>query len=291
MSHKGRNFFFTLNNPEEDDYFRVTELAHLSNFKYLVFQLEEGENGTPHFQGMIQFLQPRRTQSLIDVVGDHCHFEFTRNVAHARKYCMKRAGQLEPPVEIGEWTGQGKRSDIPNIIQMAKDQLSYGEILEVAPGSGLRYQRQVQNVCALYCSPRDFKTRCVIYVGPPGCGKTRKIYEKHDPRTVYKVMIAQNQNLFMDGYDPNFHKVVLFDDFYGGIRFSELLQLMDRYPHLCHIKGASVQFKPEIIYFTSNVPPAKWYPNISKKPDQWGAFVRRVDKIKTWPNNPFNLNQ
>lgn len=81
---------------------------------------------------------------------------------------------------------------------------------------------------------------------------------------------------WFDGYDPNYHQTVLFDDFYGGLKWTELMQIMDRYGHQVHTKGGFVNFKPRFIIFTSNKEPAQWYPKVSVNRDMWPAFLNRV---------------
>jgi len=50
-----RRWCFTINNPtsEETHSFITTKLAQGKGMRYCVFQLEEGEAGTPHYQGLI----------------------------------------------------------------------------------------------------------------------------------------------------------------------------------------------------------------------------------------------
>jgi hypothetical protein len=53
---QSKRWTFTLNNPSEHGETRQFIEEHLrvgKSYKYLVFQLEQGENGTPHWQGNI----------------------------------------------------------------------------------------------------------------------------------------------------------------------------------------------------------------------------------------------
>lgn len=49
-----KNWIFTLNNPTESPEEFADKIEALSAFKYLSFQVEVGENGTEHFQGISQ---------------------------------------------------------------------------------------------------------------------------------------------------------------------------------------------------------------------------------------------
>jgi len=48
-----RRWLFTINNPTEEETpeYISTQLAVNKGFHYLVFQLEQGEEGTHHYQG------------------------------------------------------------------------------------------------------------------------------------------------------------------------------------------------------------------------------------------------
>lgn len=55
---RGKGWVFTINNPTEAD-----RPAEHSEILRLVYQLEEGVNGTPHFQGYVEFKKTvRRSQ-------------------------------------------------------------------------------------------------------------------------------------------------------------------------------------------------------------------------------------
>jgi len=49
-----RRWLFTINNPEaaETPEYISTQLASGKGFHYLVFQLEQGDEGTQHYQGI-----------------------------------------------------------------------------------------------------------------------------------------------------------------------------------------------------------------------------------------------
>lgn len=67
---------------------------------------------------------------------------------------------------------------------------------------------------------------------------------------------------------------VIFDEFRGGIDVSHILRWTDRYPVRVEIKGSSVPLLAERIWFTSNVDPREWYPEID--PETKAALMRRM---------------
>jgi len=51
LGAKARNWCFTLNNPEDE-----LDFTEFPFCDYAIWQKEVGENGTPHFQGRIDFI-------------------------------------------------------------------------------------------------------------------------------------------------------------------------------------------------------------------------------------------
>ncbi len=77
-----------------------------------------------------------------------------------------------------------------------------------------------------------------------------------------------------DGYDGQ--EDVVMDDFYGWLKWSFLLNLLDRYPMLVPIKGGTKEFVAKRVFITSNKKPEMWYPNqIDIAP-----LVRRLEHVE-----------
>ncbi len=88
----------TKNNPSETltDWFDKLKAGAL----YARAQLEEGKQGTPHFQACVGYKAPRRLARMRkDFPG--CHIEVTKNALAAWNYCGKADGRLEGPLEHG----------------------------------------------------------------------------------------------------------------------------------------------------------------------------------------------
>lgn len=73
---------------------------------------------------------------------------------------------------------------------------------------------------------------------------------------------------------------MVLDDFYGWLKYDEMLRLMDRYPMLVQTKGGQATFLAKKLLITSNTLPASWYPKISSdsRSTRMAPFYRRVDK-------------
>lgn len=90
--------------------------------------------------------------------------------------------------------------------------------------------------------------------------------------TLYAWVNCKSGSEWFDGYTGQ--NIVLFDDFDSGqCSYRLLLKLLDRYPLSVQVKGGCVNWRPRIVYITSNRDPSMWYteePNID-------ALLRRID--------------
>ncbi|GBN21287.1 Replication-associated protein [Araneus ventricosus] len=110
----------------------------------------------------------------------------------------------------------------------------------------------------------------MVIVGPTGCGKSGQIRHGFDLSEMWKP-----QGQWWDGYQNQ--RVVVFDEFYSWIPYSELLRLLDRYPLKVPIKGSYTEFNSEIIIFTSNIHWEEWYSNIENKQSLHRRMQIKID--------------
>lgn len=114
-----RSWCFTINNPDfpeeiSEDGPLYALLQTIPKLRYCIYQLEQGESGTFHYQGYAEFTSPVRFSALNLGEFQRGHFEQRRGTRdQARDYCQKDEGQCDGPWEFGEWIGgQGSRSDL-----------------------------------------------------------------------------------------------------------------------------------------------------------------------------------
>lgn len=105
-----RAWCFTLNNPEEDE---QHDMAEWPDCKYLIYQLELGEEGTLHHQGYCEFGKAKRLAAVRRLLP-HAHWEPRKGTAQqAIDYCRKEDTACTDPVEQGTPSaGQGQRTDL-----------------------------------------------------------------------------------------------------------------------------------------------------------------------------------
>jgi len=87
---------FTVNNPSKSD-----NPLQWPGVRFLVFQKEQGEKGTPHLQGYVQFEKPKRLSAL-KKVHSTAHWE-ARMGTHeqAVEYCTKKDTRIGSPLRKG----------------------------------------------------------------------------------------------------------------------------------------------------------------------------------------------
>jgi len=249
---QSRRWCFTLNNPTP------AELVHTlwEQWPHLrggVCQLERGDNGTPHYQGYVQFARPTRLAALKGLLA-RAHWESARGDSAANLiYCTKEEGRLDGPWRIGEIVDQGDRTDWARL----KDDLDAGaselELSEKHFKLWVTHRNGIDAYRRLHTPKRDFRTDLIVLSGPPDTGKssTARLLAGEDAYWF-------NCDKWWDDYTGN--RVVVFDEFGGGaVPFRLLLTLADRYPVKVEVKGAMREFTSHCIIITSNKTPQDWY--------------------------------
>lgn len=261
---RARGWCFTINNP--------TEVPNVyGKCKYCIYQLEKGDNDTEHYQGYIEFQNQRRFSTVKKLLGKNAHIERRQGTRdQARDYCMKSQTKIGETIEVGEWIAQGQRKDLEEIAKTLKKR-TLGEMADEYPAEFVRYHRGFKALKSQYndtARGHAFrKPSLYVFWGETGTGKTRKAYSI-DPE-LYKLAHHDGQTLWFDGYDGQ--RTILIDEFYGGIKFGQFLELIDGYPMKVQIKGGFTKLNHERLIITSNDSPNDWYPNVTgrRKDAMW----------------------
>jgi hypothetical protein len=265
-----KHWVFTLNNYEEEDVQRLRELVSGQECSYVVFGREVAESGTHHLQGYAIFKKKCRLAKAKSCIGDRAHLEKKRGTPNeAADYC-KKDGDFE---EFGtRSSNQGRRSDLDELYQCIKDGETRNQIADTFTGTYIRYKRSIDELCFEREKNHRDEPTVIVFHGETGTGKTRTIWDNHDPDDIY----VHGGDRWFDGYDM--HPVAVFDD-YGGSEFklSYFLKLLDRYPWRVPVKGKFVRWNPTRIYITSNKDPEEWYANAY--PEHQRALMRRIHHI------------
>lgn len=276
--HPAKRWCFTINNytQEEIDYFEGDDLA--SKATCGIFGREVGENGTPHIQGYIEFRTKIRLSTIKRRLQGfaRAHLEIAKGSPIENfNYIARNPDKPNPELirQFGEFRVCEHHKGL-NAAQRIIDDEGYAGLLRRDFSTAIRYSRGLRYYEEVIGQEesRDLRTdlRVEIYFGPPGTGKTFKVFQEE------KDLYRWTGGKYFDGYAGQ--ETVLFDD-YGEegsmLPYNYLLQLIDIYPIRVEIKGGFVPWIPKRIIFTTNHEPSTWYPGKLYRP-----LERRIHGIK-----------
>lgn len=281
-----KRWCITVNNPTPSHLEAVTALVKECDWIVCSLEHEFPWDGTPHYQmALALHSRCRRSKLTKAIVGAHAE-PMLGTDQQAYDYCRKTDCEyteivnIPPPEKRGQ---QGKRSD----LAMWKQSYEAGKRgLELrddhfavwAHYEGLEKRMRLSEPPASW---RDVYVE-VIW-GDTGVGKTRSVWEG---KTVYDVYSHNMMQDKWDGYADQ--PTVLFDDFYGQIKISAMLKLLDGHPFCCSARYNDVWARWTKVVITSNVHPSEWWGGkeggFSLKPDTIPpevrkALMRRVTKV------------
>jgi hypothetical protein len=281
---RARNWCFTINNPPMTDAVLAETVTQHVHFRYMVFQLEKGENGTVHYQGYIEFKAPMRFNAVKTLLGagvcePHVEKRYSTR-SKARLYCMKDEGRIRGPFEFGDFSNkQGARTDLYDIADQFKQGVKMKTIVEEHPALYCRYHKGLEKMRSILAPrPDDADLQVLLFYGPTGCGKTRTAMSLDD---AFK---KAGTHEWFDGYDGE--NILIIDDFAGRaskIPLSFMLNILDKYPCLLPIKGAHVNRRCKEIIITTNIHPLNWY-DYSSRMEHYHALARRFDAVYYFPS-------
>lgn len=236
--------------------------------RYVRGQLERGSNTDYlHWQLLVVFTKPVRLETVRRTFGD-VHAEPSRSSA-ATEYVWKDDTAIDGTrFEIGKLPF--KRSS-PRDWDAIWDLARSGQLEAIDRSALVPYYRTLRTIAADFAKPAFRSVTARVYWGRTGSGKSHRAWTEagddaysKDPRTK-----------FWDGYQGQTH--VIFDEFRGAIDVGHLLRWLDKYPVNVEIKGSSTPLKATDFWFTSNIDPRKWYPDLDE--ETLNALLRRINII------------
>jgi len=276
MSIKAQFWCFTLNNPsveEEEDLMCIIG----DRVKFIIWNQEVGSEGTQHLQGYLECGRRILLTTLKRTAGlQRAHLEASKGGFESNMvYCSKDAPLDDGAhlVVLGERVslGQGCRSDLHQIKTSLDQGVSLSQIANDHFTDFVRYHRGIVAYMNATSTTRDWETEVRVYWGETGSGKTSRAFREASFPYMHP------GGMWFDGYCGQDH--VIFDDFGGSeFKITYLLKLLDRYPMRVPVKGGFVQWKPRIVWITSNIDPNDWYK--SAKSASVKALFRRFTSIE-----------
>jgi hypothetical protein len=267
---KLRTAFFTINNCD-----KLTE-EHFKNFpsKYYIYQIEKGEKGTEHLQGILHFENPISFKS-IKKNFPTAHIEKCMNINNSIKYCSKEESRIRGPYENGTKPEQGKRSDLITIKnQIMLGNLTCETIRYETPDLYHQYGRTLEKLETDYMNKkkRNFMTKGIWLWGKTGSGKSY-IAETLFNGSTYKHTTKDKG--WWDNYKQQ--DIVIIDDFRGEIDYNEMLKICDRYEYYVSRRNIGpISFYSKYVIITSSLKPEEIY-NRRNEEDGIEQLYRRFE--------------
>lgn len=260
-----RYWMFTLNNPQPE------EDPKEWGYHFLAYQLEKGDDGTPHYQGYITFKKNKRF-SAMKKLNPRAHWSM-RYGPHeqALAYVTKEKTRQEGPWVLGTAPQQGKRTDLDKVKDDLDSGVSMEEIASRHWGQWIKYRANFEVYAGMRIQHRTSKPIVTVHYGPPGVGKSTRVIEAIQASGM-SYYIKDPRSKWWDGYENQ--DCVVLEEFDGGLWYSQLKILLDFHPFTVEVKGGSRKFTSKHIYIISNKAPHEWY-----NPDEFPHMElhRRID--------------
>lgn len=265
-------------------------------------QVEKGEEGRIHAQGIIVFKTALGLNRVMEILGcplktegpgkgrTRCWKEGTemklltcRSIRHSIEYCQKLDTRLMNDPLSASWNLGSYETEKENFEELAKDlKTPIVDLFKLNVGKfareykGIEYGRRLMRDALLPKDRSNIKIR--IWWGEPGIGKTTAAKKGADLDTLYQVKFQKGTNKWWwTDYDNN--PTILVDDFHSNITLEDMLTFTDRNQSMrvSARVGEEVKMTTEDIRITSNYDPLTWYHGIKDTdPKRWLALMRRL---------------
>jgi len=266
---------FTWNNYTEENISSLKEFGE--ECRWMIFGKETAPStGTPHLQGYMHF-NNARSLSALKKRFNGCWMEKAKGKADDSKtYCSKECNDV---FEIGEMPSQGKRVDLELVCkELREGRKTCDDILIESPGLWAQYNKLFEASEDMYMRNcfRTEMTSCKWYHGKTGVGKSHLALNGYDPRKTYKW--SNNDRGWWDNYRQQ--EIVVLNDFRGELKYNELLQLVDKWPHEVPRRGKAPRpFTSKMIIITSSLTPEEVYCNRMQE-DSIAQLLRRIEVVE-----------
>lgn len=278
-----RAWCFTLFVEEKKDYAELHENA--DGLRFGVWQLEMSPTTQRlHIQGYFEFDSAVRLGTLKRYLGESVHGESRRGSRDsAILYCRKEETRVLGPWTFGNQAvvRQGKRTDLDSVADLVQSGETMHNVVNEYPVQYIRYRRGIEALMSFRMQQRAKEWRSlevVVYYGDAGTGKTRKAIEDNPENFI----LDQGDRVWFDGYTGE--PCLIIDDFYGWIKYGQLLRILDGHPLRLEVKGGFTWALWTKVIITSNKEWEDWYPNVTNS-QQIAALRRRITNSINFPSN------
>lgn len=293
---QSRKWSLVINNPLEAglDHTAISKKLHLFSPDYYCMADEIATTGTYHTHVFFYAPSPSRF-STVKKRFPIAHIEKAYGSVQENRSYLRKDGrwadtdkaETSVPGTFEEW-GEApperaeKHPEMFRLVQNIRDGMTTTEIIDDNPAMAFRV-RDIdllrQTLTAEKYAVENRPLEVSYLYGASGAGKTRSIYEAHDPRSIYRVTnYRAAKGISFDGYHGQ--EVLVFEEFSGQVPIEDMLNYLDIYPLSLPARYNDKTACYTTVYITSNLPLEKQYRGEQwDRPETWRAFLRRIHNV------------
>ncbi|RGX54678.1 viral replication protein [Anaerotruncus sp. AF02-27] len=290
---QARKWALVINNPQECglDHDAITAILQRFSPDYFCMADEIATTGTYHTHVFLYSPSPIRFSTIKNRFP----------TAHIEKAYGSSKENREYILKAGKWAGtekaetavensflemgrlpaekEEKAPQMCRLLNSLRDGKTTTEIIDETPNLAFRV-RDIDTLRQTLLAERYAAENRVLEVcylcGATGTGKTRGIYERHNPRDIYRVTnYRAGRGISFDGYAGQ--DVLVFEEFYSQIPIEDMLNFLDIYPLSLPARYSDKVACYTKVYITSNLSLGKQYREAQwNRPETWRAFLRRI---------------
>ena len=294
---QSRKWLLVINNPQDCglDHERLKEILSLFHPLYYCMADEIATTGTYHTHGYLYTHSPARFSTLKNRLPT-AHIEKAYGTSKENRDYIRKSGEKWSGTEKAETSVPGtffefgqlpteaeeKSPVMHQLLQSVKEGMTNTEIIEQTPSMAFRI-REIdvlrQTLLAEKYAVENRSLEVTYLYGSTGAGKTWGIYERHDPRSIYRVTnYRASRGISFDGYHGQ--DVLVFEEFHSQIPIEDMLNYLDIYPLALPARYNDKTACYTKVYITSNLPLEKQYREEQwDRPETWRALLRRIHTI------------
>lgn len=293
---QSKKWLLVINNPQDCglDHGRLKEILSLFRPLYYCMADEIADTGTYHTHIYLFTHSPVRFSTIKNRLPT-AHMEKAYGTSRENRDYITKSGKwagtdkAETSVagtffEFGALPTEAEEKSpvMHQLLQNVKEGMTTTEIIEQTPSMAFRV-RDIdllrQTLTAEKYAVENRPLEVSYLYGASGAGKTRSIYEAHDPRSIYRVTnYRAARGISFDGYHGQ--EVLVFEEFSGQIPIEDMLNYLDIYPLSLPARYNDKTACYTTVYITSNLPLEKQYRGEQwDRPETWRAFLRRIHNI------------
>lgn len=293
---QSRKWSLVINNPLEAglDHAAIREILHRFSPAYFCVADEIATTGTYHTHIFLYSPSPMRF-STIKGRFPTAHIEKAYGSAKDNRDYIRKEGRwaetdkAETSVadtfeEWGDLPSEKEEAspDKYRLLQSLREGMTPLEAVEDNPDRFYHY-REIetvrQSILEDTYSTIMRQVEVTYLFGASGTGKTRGIFERHNPKSICRITDYGGRNgVRFDAY--RCQDVLVFEEFHSQIPISAMLNYLDVYPIMLPARYNDRVACYTTVYLTSNIPLEAQYQEIQRyQLETWYAFLRRIHNV------------